>query len=208
MEGRGAPVGIRGCADARMVGQLGRMRGRRSRCSTRQTGSAEYGAPGGASSDESVAEVLGGALAGNLARSSAGVAMLLGAAVGEAAFGNARPVHFALRDSHGDLGGSVLVACVVAEAHRSPWAWGPVLPGLPSARVRGILAARVLLVQRREQIVAGGAVLLRRERRLQVAPLRRSDAVARAHVRPSAERDGRVLPLRGRRRAVTEGGHW
>ena len=82
--------------------------------------------------------------------------MLLGTAVGEAAFGNARPVHFALRDSHGDLGGSVLVACVVAEAHRSPWAWGPVLPGLPSARVRGILAARVLLVQRREQIVAGG----------------------------------------------------
>ena len=145
-DGRSALVSIGGCASARIVGQLGRMGWWRSRSLVGRTCFVEYGASGEASIDKSVAEVIGGAGAGDLARSSAGVAMLLGAAVGEAAFGNARAIHLALRDSHGDLGGNILVARVVAEAHRGPWAWGPVLAGLPGARVRSILAARILLV--------------------------------------------------------------
>ena len=174
-EGRSALVGIMGGIDARGVGLRGRMWGGRSRCSAGQTGIAEYGVLARAPVEESVAEVRRGAGAADLARPSAVITLLLGASVGQSTFGDTRPVHLALRDPHGDLGGSVLVAAGGPKAHRRPWAWGPVCS---VAHGRGILAARVCLVLRREKIVAGGAVLLRRERGVQVAPLRRSDAVS------------------------------
>lgn len=185
-EGRSMPITIKGCTSARTGVQLGRMGRRRSRSLAGQTGIAKYGAPGGAPIKYSIPEVIMVAGAVDLARPSAGFTMLLGAMVGKAAFCNERPVKLALQDAHGCLGDGVLVASVAPELHRRPGARGLVCLG---ARICSILTMRILLVQHREEIFRGGAVLLHRECFLQAAPLCGSDTVARAHVWPSAKQN-------------------